>query len=96
MTSINRTDRLFITAISGGATVLSSCVSGMASIGDVYRHVKPKAATAKGVVTLYLRNGTQGWSQHHTFVLNTVTQSQHKESNNNIGFSYPSLCCTGF
>jgi len=70
MAAIKYTDQLFITAISGGATIMTSCVSGMTSIGEVYKHVKATTMKAKGVVKLYLRNGTQGWTQQHTLVFN--------------------------
>ncbi|MCM1075893.1 MAG: hypothetical protein NC411_00860 [Bacteroides sp.] len=68
MTAINRTDILHVTALSSGVTLISTSMSGAASIGDVFRLVKSQADYAKGVVTLRIRNSTQGWTQQHTIV----------------------------
>lgn len=91
MSSINRTDRLYITATSGGATIMSSCVSGMASIGEVYKLVKTSAAKAKGVITLCLRNSTQGWSQQHTLVLSGIGIPKQAFTTQSASMPYPSL-----
>ncbi|MDE5666089.1 MAG: hypothetical protein K2G17_09515 [Duncaniella sp.] len=68
-TAINKTDLLYVTALSSGVTLLSTSLCGAASIGDVFRHVKAQTDDAKGVVTLRIRNSTQGWTQHHNIVL---------------------------
>lgn len=75
LTAINITDILHITALSSGVTLLSTSLCGAASIGDVFRHVKKHAESAKGVVTLRIRNSTQGWVQQHTIVLNRVSKN---------------------
>lgn len=75
LTAINTTDILHITALSSGATLLSTSLSGATSMGDVFRHVKTHAESAKGVVTLRIRNSTQGWMQQHTIVLNRTMKN---------------------
>ena len=96
MTAINRTDTLYVTALSSGVTLLSTSLRGAESMGDVLRHVKSQAEMTKGVVTLRIRNSTQGWVQQHNVVLNTQAKP-----NMSAGFyastgqgqrkSYPSL-----
>lgn len=70
MTEINRTDLIHVTALSGGTTLLSTSFSGATSIGDVFRHVvSARTESAGRVVTLRIRNSSQGWVQQHTIVL---------------------------
>lgn len=66
---ISQNDRLFITAVSKGETLLSDSVTGFSSIGDIYRHVKTNVKNQTGVIILQLRNSTRGWTQQHTLVM---------------------------
>lgn len=96
MTAINRNDILYVTAHSGGVTLLSTSMRGAASMGDVLRHVKNQAEDAKGVVTLRVRNSTQGWVQQHNIILNTQSKVQSSQCCSETGNhayrdSYPSL-----
>lgn len=68
MTSINRTDLIQVTGRHGGATILSLTISGASSIGDVFRQVRSSAPEGYGMMTLSLRNRTQGWTQQHNLV----------------------------
>ncbi len=69
MATISCTDLLYVTAVSGGITVMAVKMSGISSLGEVYRKLRLSAPGTKGVVNLSLRNSTQGWSQKHVVVL---------------------------
>lgn len=90
--SINCTDRIYITAIHGRETIVCSNFSGVGSLNDIYRYVVDSAQGRKGVVTLRLRNSTQGWVQQHTLVLNPgAARSGGKMSGHSRVDDYPSL-----
>ncbi|WP_300502133.1 hypothetical protein [uncultured Duncaniella sp.] len=92
MTAINRTDVLYVTALSSGVTLLSTSLCGAATIGDVLRHVKDRTEPAKGVVTLRIRNSTQGWVQQHNIVLNSSPKRTVANTRKTTGKTdYPSL-----
>ena len=67
--AFNGTDELFVTAMRGRETLLTSTMSGITSIGEVFRHVRNNVSESDGLVMLYLRNTTQGWAQQHTLLL---------------------------
>lgn len=63
MNDISTTDRIFATVTSYGRTVLKSTYSGMASLEDVVCAVnRAIGGTAAGMLTLMIRNGSQGWA----------------------------------
>ncbi len=68
MTSIHRTDLIQVTAQSCGAVLLSLTMSGVSTLSDVFRHVRESAPRDAGIVTVRLRNRTQGWTQQHNLV----------------------------
>lgn len=88
---INSTDRLYLTVMIGRRTLATLSVSGVSSLTEVYRHVLNTAQGHKGVMTLYLRNSTQGWVQQHTMVINNNPSAPHKEQPADSSSSYPSL-----
>lgn len=69
MTAINISDLLYVTALSGGVTLLSTSLRGASSVSDVFRHIKNQIEPLKGLIILRIRNSTQGWAQQHTLVL---------------------------
>ena len=87
---INYTDTLYLTVMTGRKTLATLCVSGVSSLNEVYRHVLETAQGHKGVMTLYLRNSTQGWVQQHTMVIGSQQTAAPKKQ---IGCRapYPSL-----
>lgn len=92
MNSINSTDRLYLTVMTGRKTLASLSVSGVSSLNEVYRRVIESANGQKGIVTLYLRNSTQGWTQQHTMVLNrTLALPASGRDLRKCQHSYPSL-----
>ncbi len=95
MTAINRTDLLYVTAIKGGATIFSTCLSGVASLGEVFRKIK-SATQSEGILTLRLRNSTQGWVQSHNLIfksenLQPAFACHGQNSNSKVKMDYPSL-----
>lgn len=90
MERINQTDHLFVTVSHGGTNIFSLETSGISSLGEVYKRVKNHANFDAGVVTLRLRNSTQGWIQQHNIVLKKA-KTGHAESDTRIVGSYHSL-----
>lgn len=68
MASIHCTDLLQVTAQSYGNVLLSLTMSGVTTLGDVFRQVRSSAPDDVGIVTVRLRNRTQGWTQQHNLV----------------------------
>lgn len=90
MTAIHRTDLLQVTAQSCGNVLLSLTMSGVTNLGDVFHQVRSSAPDEAGIVTIKLRNRTQGWTQQHNIVFRATSAktSPKKRLNDN---TYPSL-----
>ena len=88
--SINSTDRLYLTVMTRRKTVASFSISGVNSMNEIFRYVLNNTHGQKGIVTLYLRNGSQGWVQQHTMVINRQP-SLPKEVRACNSMAYPSL-----
>lgn len=87
MTTIHPTDILLITTRSRGSQNAMT-VSGISSLTDLFRHVRSSLATdSSALVTLQIRNRTQGWAQQHTIRLKSSAPSSRKPS----PAPYPSL-----
>lgn len=70
-TAINHTDLLYVTAQSGKDTLLTLTISGANDMGDVMRRVRCETPGDAGLVTVSVRNRTQGWSLEQRMVLKT-------------------------
>lgn len=90
MERINQTDRLFVTISQGGINICSIETSGISTLSEVYKKVKSQANIDAGVVTLRLRNSTQGWTQQHNLVLKKA-KGPKQYSSIQIEQPYPSL-----
>lgn len=55
-------DILFATVSQHGNTILSLRLSGLTSVKDILKRLREAITGYMGMVTLKLRNGTQGWS----------------------------------
>ena len=88
MISIHRTDLLQVTAQSCGIVLLSLTMSGASTHTDVIRQVKESAPCDAGIVTVRLRNRTQGWTQQHNLVLRRSRPATPSSRNTD---EYPSL-----
>ncbi len=69
MKTINSSDVIFATVTQRGATLYNARLSGLSSMADVMRFLHKALAGAVGMLTLTLRNGTQGWSRRTSFKL---------------------------
>ncbi len=76
MAAINRTDLIQVTGRHGGSTILSLTISGASSIGDVFRQVRSSVTGCCGIISLSLRNRTQGWIQQHNLVFKAAPVSR--------------------
>ena len=63
MTTIHATDTIFATAVSGNATVATVHSTGFTSMADIITYIRLQKATLAGLVTIHLRNASQGWHQ---------------------------------
>ncbi|MDE6685432.1 MAG: hypothetical protein K2J94_09740 [Duncaniella sp.] len=88
MTSIHHTDLIQVTARSCGAVLLSLSLSGVSTLSDVFRHVRESAPHDAGIVTVRLRNHTQGWTQEHNLVFRPSATPAHSRT---ATVGYPSL-----
>lgn len=60
---ISVTDDLKCMVSTNGRCLSAFNISGIGSLSDLYRYVKMNFKGIKGVVSLTLRNATQGWSK---------------------------------
>lgn len=63
MATIHFNDHLFVTALQGGTTLASLSSTGFTSFADVLSALRNKIATVAGMVTIRLRNTSQGWNR---------------------------------
>ena len=57
-----------------GRSVATFRLSGLASFSDLVKRVRDTAAGCMGLVTLRLRNSTQGWCHDSSFILSGATK----------------------
>lgn len=69
MATIDSNDIIFATVTQRGKDVVSLRMSGMTSFSEIVRRMQTAVTSPLGLVTLRLRNYTQGWSLHHALVL---------------------------
>lgn len=69
MKTIKTTDTLFATIIHRGVTIISTRISGVDSISDVIKALRNSIGQVAGLVTLRLRNATEGWSADKPLIL---------------------------
>lgn len=73
MATINPTDLLYATVSGAGVSTISSQLMGMTSIADVFKSIRALASGISGLVTLKLRNRSQGWQQQFSLMLSPVS-----------------------
>ncbi len=71
MGTINSSDVIFATVMQQGQTIMSMQMSGMSSFSDVMKKIRNTLAKPIGLVTLILRNSSQGWARQSALMLNT-------------------------
>lgn len=68
MKTISCTDIIYATVRRRGMTVASLCLSGIHSLKELICRVREALGGAGGLVTLLLRNGSQGWTDRRSLV----------------------------
>lgn len=70
MKLIDRRDIIFATIVCRGRALASLTLSGMETMADILRRVRESIdASTRGIITLRLRNYTQGWLQERSLVM---------------------------
>ncbi len=74
MKTISISDKIFATVNLYGRTILNIAIDGMSSMEDVVRYVSRSVrGMASGMVTLVVRNGSQGWSERRSLRLSSAS-----------------------
>ncbi|MDE7467531.1 MAG: hypothetical protein K2M61_04170 [Muribaculaceae bacterium] len=71
MANINTTDNLFASATMMGRQVFQFAGSGISSLNDIITRLRSTPGIA-GLITLTVRNASQGWSQSRQYYLPAV------------------------
>lgn len=69
MATILSTDVMFATVKQRGNTLATLRLSGMSSLADIINYIKTIVKGRMGLLTLSLRNSTQGWAQERNIIL---------------------------
>ena len=69
MATISSTDNLFATASIMGQHFFHFTGNGISSLSELISRVRRHPLAPKGMVTLTVRNSSQGWSQSRAFYL---------------------------
>lgn len=71
MATINASDIIFATVTQCGKTIASVRLSGMNTFNDIVKYLSTLLKNTAGLLTLSLRNGTQGWQQQRSIMFAT-------------------------
>ena len=69
MATIFTTDILYATVIQRGTTIATLTLSGVSSLAEIISRIKSVVKDSIGMLTLNLRNSTQGWRQQRNIIL---------------------------
>lgn len=69
MATILSTDVIFATVTRRGRTIASLSLSGVTSLAQIINHIRSLVSDTMGILTLSLRNSTQGWRQERNIIL---------------------------
>ena len=72
MEKISINDIIFPTAKIQGRVTASLRLSGIMSMADIIREIKKEIGSASGLLTISLRNMTQGWSRQKSVYLSAI------------------------
>lgn len=71
MATISLNDIIFATATFRGSEIVSLSLSGLTSLSELLAELRRRiGTTVKGLVTVSLRNRSQGWSQTRALYMN--------------------------
>ena len=68
MATINSSDILFATLIQRGRTIASVRLSGMTTFNEIIKYLGRMINGTFGMMTVSLRNGTQGWHEKRNII----------------------------
>jgi hypothetical protein len=71
MATINTSDTIMASATHMGKTLATVNANGFASFADVVAMLRAKAGSVVGMISINLRNFTQGWSEKRTLYITT-------------------------
>lgn len=74
MATINPSDIIYATVVRHGATLLSLRLSGLTSISQILVRIRNHVTETAGLVTLKLRNGSQGWMYQQPIILPGISR----------------------
>ncbi len=74
MGKINTSDIIFATITQRGRQIGSFRLSGLESFAEIIRAVRRLSTGAIGLVTVTLRNGTQGWLHTRSIMLSPAPE----------------------
>lgn len=66
----NENDNLCCRLLTIGRELLELRLTGIKSLADIYRIVRSRLEGVRGIITLNVRNVTQGWTGHYSLCLN--------------------------
>ena len=67
MANISFSDKLYISASAMGQQFYNYVGSGIGSLGNIIDLIRNTPDAPRGMVTLTVRNASQGWSQSQSF-----------------------------
>ncbi len=68
MKTISCTDVIYATVVKRGTMIASLCLSGIDSLKELLSRIRRALGSDCGLVTLTLRNGSQGWTDRRSLV----------------------------
>ena len=66
MATIESSDIIFATVRQRGQVLTTLRISGITSLSEIVTSLR---GVARGITTIDLRNGSQGWSRRHTVMI---------------------------
>lgn len=72
MTTLSTTDVVVATAIKSGSVIATVRLTGMSSLSDIMSEMRRRMGAVIGMISLNLRNVTQGWSERRSLFLRPV------------------------
>lgn len=75
MGTINSSDIIYATLSQHGRQFATFRFSGLTSFAEIVRSVRRAVTSRRGMVTLNLRNSSQGWSHNRALILSPAPQT---------------------
>ncbi len=76
MATLNASDIIFATLTQSGRTIASVRLSGMRTLSDIVRYLRNIYIDAVGLLTLSLRNPSQGWTEQRNIMFGTPARRE--------------------